>query len=84
MSQKHRKTLLTLLVDPVDGHLESLRIESLLLALGCRSIEGQGSAVTFEDSGHKANLHRSPFDKEALRYRVQTVREFIQKIGIEL
>ena len=83
MNNKHRKTLDALLADPVNGNLEWLRIESLLLALGCRVIEGPGSAVTFEYAGHRANFHRPHPGKEALRYRIKAVREFIEKIGAE-
>ena len=83
MNNKHRKTLDALLADPVNGNLEWLRIESLLLALGCGVIEGPGSTVTFENAGHRANFHRPHSGKEALRYRIKAVREFIEKIGIE-
>ena len=83
MNNKHRKTLDALLADPVNGNLEWLRIESLLLALGCRVIEGPGSAVTFEHAGHRANFHKPHPGKEALRYRIKAVREFIEKIGVE-
>ena len=83
MHNKHRKTLAALLADPVNGNLEWLRIESLLLALGCRVIEGPGSAVTFEHEGRRANFHRPHPGKEALRYRIKAAREFIEKIGLE-
>ena len=83
MNNKHRETLDALLADPVNGNLEWLRIESLLLALGCRVIEGPGSTVTFENTGHRANFHRPHPAIEALRYRTKAVREFIEKIGIE-
>ena len=83
MNNKHRKTLDALLTDPVNGNLDWLRIEALLLALGCRVIEGPGSAVTFEHAGRRANFHRPHPGKEALRYRIKAVREFIEKIGVE-
>lgn len=65
-----------------NGNLEWARIEALLIALGCRVIEGPGSAVTFEHNGRKANFHRPHPAKEALRYRVKAAREFIEKIGV--
>jgi len=82
MNSKHRKTLEALLADPINGNIEWARIEALLVALGCRVIEGPGSAVTFEHNGRKANFHRPHPAKEALRYRVKAVREFIEKIGV--
>lgn len=76
---KHRKTLEVIWADPVNGNIEWGRIESLLTALGCRAIEGAGSSVTFEWQGHRATFHRPHPGKEALRYRVKGVREFLQR-----
>ena len=81
VNSKHRKTLEALMADPVNGNIGWVRIEALLVALGCRVIEGPGSAVTFEHKGRKANFHRPHPGKEALRYRVKAVREFLEKIG---
>ena len=82
MNSKHKKALEALLQDPINGNMEWARIEALLVALGCRVIEGPGSAVTFEHSGRKASFHRPHPAKEALRYRVKAVREFMVKIGV--
>ena len=81
MNSKHRKTLVAVLATPVNGNIEWARIEALLLALGCRVIEGPGSAVTFEHQSRKANFHRPHPGKEALRYRVLAALEFLKKIG---
>jgi hypothetical protein len=81
MNGTHRKTLEKILADPVNGNVDWLRIESLLKALGCRLVEGAGSSVTFELNGRKLSLHRPHPGKEALRYRVLAVREFVQRIG---
>ena len=83
MNNKHRKTLQALWADPVNGNLEWVRIETLLVALGCQVIEGPGSAVTFEHEGRRANFHRPHPGKEALRYRVKAVREYLEKIGVQ-
>lgn len=77
-----RKTLQKIFADPVSGNIEWARIESLLKAAGCRIFEGAGSAVTFEFNGRRMTLHRPHPGKEALRYRVLAVREFIEKTGI--
>lgn len=82
MNNKYRKTLDSLRADPINGNIEWARIESLLIALGCRVIEGPGSAVTFEHGGHRASFHRPHPAKEALRYRVKAVREFLEKTGV--
>ena len=55
----------------------------MLQAAGCRVVEGAGSSVTFEFGGRKMTRHRPHPGKEALRYRVLAVREFIVRVGIE-
>ena len=83
MNGTHRKTLERLLTDPVNGNIQWGRIESMLKAAGCRVVEGAGSSVTFEFSGRKMTLHRPHPGKEALRYRVLAVREFIGQMEIK-
>jgi hypothetical protein len=79
----HRKTLERVLTDPANGTIEWARIESMLKAAGCRVVEGAGSSVTFQFGGRKMTLHRPHPGKEALRYRVLVVREFIERMGIK-
>ncbi len=83
MNSAHRKTLQAVFTDPVNGAIEWRRIEQLLLALGCRKIEGAGSAVTFELNGVRAYFHRPHPAKEAMRYRVKDVRAFLALIGVK-
>jgi len=78
-----RKTLAKVLADPVSGNIDWARIESMLKAAGCRVVEGAGSSVTFEFGGRKMTLHRPHPGKEALRYRVLAVREFIERTGVK-
>ena len=82
MNSTQRKTLEKVLTDPVNGNIEWTRIESMLEAAGCKVIEGAGSSVTFEYLGRKMTVHRPHPGKEALRYRVLAVREFIETMGI--
>lgn len=83
VNSANRKTLERVLANPVNGNIAWARIESLLKAAGCRVIEGAGSSVTFELAGRKMTLHRPHPGKEALRYRVLAVREFIERAGIK-
>ena len=78
---KHRKTLVTIFTDPVNGNVEWDKIEALLVALGCRVIEGAGSSVTFEKDGIRAYFHRPHPARAALRYRIKDAREFLKKLG---
>lgn len=82
MNKTHRRTLQAVFKNPVNGAISWSDIESLLIGIGCRVIEGRGSSVTFEKNGLKVFFHRPHPQKEALRYRVKDVRSFLQKIGI--
>lgn len=84
MNNAQRKTLEAIFAKPVNGNIEWARIESLLVAMGCRVIEGSGSSVTFEKNEIRAYFHRPHPQKEALRYRVQAARDFLEAIGEHL
>ena len=84
VNSKHRKTLEAELLDPVNGKLSWDRIEALLVALGCHVVAGPGSSVTFEWQGRRASFHRPQPGKEALRYRIKAVREFLAVMGVTI
>jgi hypothetical protein len=83
MNSKHRKTLTTIFADPANGNMEWREIESLLVALGCRIVEGKGSSVTFEKDGIRATFHRPHPIKAALRYRVKGARDFLTQLRVK-
>jgi len=83
VNSKQRRTLEAVWSDPINGNIEWARIESLLVALGCRMAEGPGSSVTFEWQGRRASFHRPHPGKEALRYRVRAAREWLERMGIK-
>ena len=82
MNSKHRKTLITVFSDPVSRNLEWRRIESLLLAVGCELIEGQGSRIAFKRGDLRADFHRPHPGKEAKPYQVRVAREFLKKLEV--
>ena len=82
MNSKQRTTLAALFKDPVSGTIEWDAIEALLVAVGCRVIEGRGSRVRFESKGLVASFHRPHPEKEAKRYQVRDAREFLIKLGV--
>ena len=82
MNSKQRKTLEAIFADPINGQLEWKLIESLIVAVGCRVIEGSGSSVTFEKDGMRAYFHRPNPERAALRYRVRDARDFLRLIGV--
>ena len=82
MNSKHRKTLISVFSDPVTRNLEWRRIESLLLAVGCELIEGQGSRIAFKRGDLRADFHRPHPGKEAKPYQVRAAREFLKKLEV--
>ncbi|MFC6791136.1 type II toxin-antitoxin system HicA family toxin [Methylobacterium komagatae] len=68
--------------DPVSPQIEWQAVEALLIAVGCRLIEGAGSRVRFERDGVVASFHRPHPAKEAKRYQVRDARDFLRKIGV--
>ena len=54
------------------------------MALGCRVVAEPGSSVTFDWQGRKASFHRPHPGKEALRYRIKAVREFMAVMGVTI
>ena len=83
MNNRHRKTLAAVFKDPVSGTIEWAVIEGLLLAAGARLVEGRGSRVRFEKDGELATFHRPHPAKEAKRYQVRDVRDFLERIGVK-
>lgn len=83
MNGRHRRTLQAVFRDPVSGSIVWDDIESLLLAVGCTIIEGNGSRVRFEKDGKLAFFHRPHPEKEAKRYQVKDARRFLQSLGVE-
>ncbi|MCL6691401.1 type II toxin-antitoxin system HicA family toxin [Pseudomonas sp. R3.Fl] len=81
MNSRQRATLEALYAVPTPCNLEWARIESLLLSLGARLIEGNGSRVRFDLNGVIASFHRPHPAKEAKPYQVRDARAFIERAG---
>ncbi|UVJ45086.1 type II toxin-antitoxin system HicA family toxin [Pseudomonas sp. LS1212] len=82
MNNNQLSTLRVIFARPVPRSLEWVRIESLLVAAGARTIEGNGSRVRFELNGVIATFHRPHPDKEAKPYQVRDARFFLEQAGI--
>lgn len=83
MNSKHRKTLALIFRNPVSATIDWDDVESLLLAVGAKLVEGRGSRVRFEKDGIVATFHRPHPAKEAKRYQIKDAREFLVQIGVE-
>jgi hypothetical protein len=82
VNSRHPRMSRAVFTDPVFPQIEWQAVEALLLAVGCRVIEGAaGSRVRFERDGVVASFHRPHPAKEAKRYQVRDAREYLRKLG---
>jgi hypothetical protein len=83
MNNRQRKTFEAVFAEPVRSNIAWADIESLLVAVGCRVIEGSGSRVRFECRGIIAAFHRPHPAKDAKRYQVRDAREYLMKLEVK-
>ncbi|MCD8349650.1 MAG: type II toxin-antitoxin system HicA family toxin [Planctomycetaceae bacterium] len=80
MNSKHRKTLATIRANPKPKTLPFRDVESLLKAMGCQIVEGDGSRVTFVHPKGKWDTHRPHPGKELLDYKISSLRQYLEII----
>jgi hypothetical protein len=83
MNKTHRTTLLAIFTLPVPVTLEWRKIEALFVALGAKTIEGNGSRVRFELNSIIGTFHRPHPVKEAKPYQVKDARLFLENAGVK-
>lgn len=84
MKAKHRRTLQAIFDTPTRGSIVFSDIEALVVSLGGEVREGEGSRVVFELQGRREYLHRPHPGKEAKKYQVEAVRDFLHALGVTL
>ncbi|WP_144171442.1 type II toxin-antitoxin system HicA family toxin [Pseudomonas sp. Kh13] len=82
MNNHQQATLEAVLKKPVPRTLEWVRLESMLVSLGARVIEGRGSRVRFELNGAVATFHRPHPDRHAKPYQLRDTRQFLEQAGV--
>lgn len=82
MNSKHRKTLEAVFAEPTKSNIAWADIEALLIAAGCKVIEGSGSRIRIENGRQVSFFHRPHPRKEALRYQVNDARKLLEKLEI--
>ena len=82
LNARHQKTLQLIFSLPTPATLEWRKIESLLVALGAKVSEGNGSRVRFEINQIVASFHRPHPDKEAKIYQVRDAMAFLIAVGV--
>jgi hypothetical protein len=83
MNTKQRAALEAVFTEPTSGTIPWATIEGLLVAVGCKVIEGKGSRVRFALDGRVALFHRPHPEKEAKKYQVEAAREYLMKLGVQ-
>ena len=84
MKAKHRKTLKAIFTRPTKANIRFNDIEALVKALGGEVREDHGSRVALEISGTRKYMHRPHPGKEAKRYQVEEIRDWLTELGIKL
>jgi hypothetical protein len=82
INTKNRKTLDAVMAEPTLASIKFSHIENLLMALGAELTEGNGSRVKLSLNGQEWHAHRPHPGKEAKRYQVEAVREFLKRTGM--
>jgi hypothetical protein len=83
MNSRQKKTLKAIFADPVSPAIAWDSIENLLVAVGCRVIEGRGSRVRFVRDDMIESFHRPHPAREAKRYQVLAARAYLARLGVK-
>jgi hypothetical protein len=82
MKSKHRKLLEAIFAKPTQGGIVFSDIETLVVALGGKVFEREGSRIKIELKGEYWRCHRPHPGKEARTYQVEEARELLERLGI--
>ncbi|MBS3953589.1 MAG: type II toxin-antitoxin system HicA family toxin [Methylomicrobium sp.] len=82
MKAKHRRTLEAIFTTPTRAGIVFSDIEALLIAIGGEVREGEGSRVALELKGSRRYLHRPHPGKEAKKYQVEELREWLKYLEV--
>lgn len=82
MKAKHAKTLAAIFAKPILASITFVEIEALLVALGAEKTEREGSRMKFTLRGTQWHAHRPHPGKEAKKYQVEQVRDFLTTLEI--
>jgi len=83
MNSKQRKTLEAIFSKPTLATIVFSDIERLLIACGATLTEREGSRIKFGADTHEWHAHRPHPGKEAKKYQIEGVREFLERIGVK-
>jgi hypothetical protein len=82
MKAKHERTLEAIFTTPTRAGTVFSDIEALVKAIGGEVREGDGSRIVFELKGSRRYLHRPHPGKEAKKYQVEELREWLKYLEV--
>ncbi|MGF6774233.1 hypothetical protein P3T18_006748 [Paraburkholderia sp. GAS199] len=82
MKSKHFGVLCAVFRKPTPSGIVFSDIEALIVALGGEVREGSGSRVALELRDTRCFMHRPHPGKEARRYQVEALREWLSELGL--
>jgi hypothetical protein len=82
MKAKHRRTLEAIFATPTRAGIAFSDVEALVTAIGGEVREGEGSRIVFELKGTRRYLHRPHPGKEAKKYQVEELREWLRYLEV--
>ncbi len=83
MNSKQRKTLEAIFSKPTLPTIMFSDVERLLIACGAVLTEREGSRIKFSADAQEWHAHRPHPGKEAKKYQIEGVREFLERIGVK-
>ena len=83
MNARHAKALAAVFKQPTLANVEWAAVEALLVAVGCKLVEGSGSRVRFVKDNMIETFHRPHPAKEAKRYQVRAARGYLIRLGVK-
>lgn len=83
MNSKHTKTLKAIFAKPAASNIKFSDIEAMVVGLGGEVHEGDGSRVALLLAGGVKHAHRPHPGKEAKRYQIREIKEWLIAVGVK-
>lgn len=83
MKRKHRKTLESIFARPVSGNIKWSDIEALLIELGAKITEREGSRIGVVLFGEVQVFHRPHPSPDTDKGAVTSIRKWLKRNGVK-
>ena len=84
MNNKHLRIYKEIFSNPIKSDISWTDIESLLIALGAKISEGNGSRIRIELNKERAVFHRPHPERVTDKGALKSVRKFLENAGVKL